>query len=409
MRYAEAQFAEEPHAVGIFETGDTVTVEVIDASADTLFALSSNVATELTNMAGVFTWPFSNLTSPPVGFTEVVVRMTNANGRQHLSKMVIGGFPSDSAIARYNRGVTIDTINGTALSTPGVFEFPIGAPDTPVSNITDARTIADELGFQTYYIVGGSTVTLNANHLSWIFQGASSVLGTVDPGGFDVSSSAWLAVRATGNFAGSTGNQVRNAPVASVTNFQGTLVECGVSGTFTLAAGTLRMVRCQTGAGPQQLIIDFQGVGRNAFLSAWNGRLRLDNLQDAGDEVEIAMVAGDVETNANCTAGSVRVTGVGGQPVVDGGGGATVTDLSINSDDVDRLLNYTGSRGVIDITTNPWQEIRYVLDRSASGDTAVFETWELYDQDGNAIAGNDSSGNNPLNDSTRMIAERRRI
>lgn len=73
------------------------------------------------------------------------------------------------------------------------------------------------------------------------------------------------------------------------------------------------------------------------------------------------------------------------------------------------LLDGMVSRGLIDTTTTPWREVRYVFDEGSASDTIVAELYDLYDQDGVAIAGTPSSGNNPLNDSTRLIAERRRV
>ena len=73
------------------------------------------------------------------------------------------------------------------------------------------------------------------------------------------------------------------------------------------------------------------------------------------------------------------------------------------------LLNGTVSRQVIDITTSPWQLNVYVFAEGSASDSVVHELYDLYDQDGAAIAGDDTAGNNPLNDSTRLIAERRRV
>lgn len=71
--------------------------------------------------------------------------------------------------------------------------------------------------------------------------------------------------------------------------------------------------------------------------------------------------------------------------------------------------NAAASRGRIDITTNPWREIRYVWAEAGPPDTVVHEIYELYDQDGVALSGDHTAGNNPLVDTTRLIAERRRI
>lgn len=73
------------------------------------------------------------------------------------------------------------------------------------------------------------------------------------------------------------------------------------------------------------------------------------------------------------------------------------------------LLNSIASRKIIDISANPWQERRYVFDEGSASDTVVWEAYDLFDQDGTAIAGDENSGNNPLADSDVIIAEGRRV
>ena len=73
---------------------------------------------------------------------------------------------------------------------------------------------------------------------------------------------------------------------------------------------------------------------------------------------------------------------------------------------VDNLLTKVGEalvgRVEVDITVTPWTENHYDL----ATRTSIVRSFELFDQDGVALSGDDSSGNNPLNDSTRLIARR---
>ncbi len=74
------------------------------------------------------------------------------------------------------------------------------------------------------------------------------------------------------------------------------------------------------------------------------------------------------------------------------------------------LLNGVMSRTVIDTSATPaWTLNVYTYDEASAGDSVVHEQYELYDQDGAPIAGNATSGNNPLADSTVVVAERRRV
>lgn len=56
----------------------------------------------------------------------------------------------------------------------------------------------------------------------------------------------------------------------------------------------------------------------------------------------------------------------------------------------------------IDITTDPWRENHYDL----ATRTSIVRAFDLFDQAGVAIAGDDSSGNNPLNDSDVIVARK---
>lgn len=71
-----------------------------------------------------------------------------------------------------------------------------------------------------------------------------------------------------------------------------------------------------------------------------------------------------------------------------------------------------GARREISIgngSTDTWTETVYVYDPAGPPDSVVLDTFELYDQDGDPINGNDAAGNNPLADPTRIIVGRVRV
>ena len=63
-------------AVGIFETGKTVTIEVYDARTGLAETLTTNACTEI-GTTGVFVWEFSNLDTLPSAFTQFLYIMTD--------------------------------------------------------------------------------------------------------------------------------------------------------------------------------------------------------------------------------------------------------------------------------------------------------------------------------------------
>lgn len=169
----------------------------------------------------------------------------------------------------------------------------------------------------------------------------------------------------------------------------------------------------------QTAIIADTGATEAAVLAAIGA---LNNLSQAG--VQAAMTAQGYTTaratlldNLDATVSSVA-TAIAGLNDLDASQVATAVWNALRSSHavagttgsaMTILLNAMASRGLIDTSTSPWIERRYVFNEGAASDSVVFETFELYDQAGVAIAGTAASGNNPLADPTRIIAERRRV
>lgn len=82
------------HAIGVFQTGDTVTIEVRDLSDDSIVVLSSNACSEI-GATGVFKWPYSNITTPPTTIKEYQYTMTDGvdTANDQLEFDTFGGYP----------------------------------------------------------------------------------------------------------------------------------------------------------------------------------------------------------------------------------------------------------------------------------------------------------------------------
>ena len=63
-------------AIGKFATGDTVTIQVINAKTGVAETLTSNTCTEILT-SGIFVWQFSDLNTQPSAFTQFLYIMTN--------------------------------------------------------------------------------------------------------------------------------------------------------------------------------------------------------------------------------------------------------------------------------------------------------------------------------------------
>ena len=68
-------------AIGKFNTGDTVTISLYDRSDGSVVTLSANACTEI-GATGLFTWPYSSITTAPTILTEYVFEMSNGSSIQ---------------------------------------------------------------------------------------------------------------------------------------------------------------------------------------------------------------------------------------------------------------------------------------------------------------------------------------
>lgn len=328
-----------------------------------------------------------------------------------------------SDIAYSFGGIHIDLANGVAGTVRGIN----GTPSNPVDSEADARTLADAVGIREYTITGG-TLTLTQSHTEWTFHGRHGPASDrLNPGGQDCDGSAFEQLHITGTFGGAANGELNGEKcvVEDVTGFKsgpnGAWLITRFLGTVTLAGATSRTAVRELSTSIAGAIIDVNG---NSTFEARDvaGFVQFDAM-GGSSLVGLTLAGAGVTIGATSTGGIVSISGIHSTPVVNNGTPSVFDDTTIPaavqpyvlSDatpfpgaDIPLLTHHITARARIDTTTTPWTEVRYVR-ASSPPDTVVEETYELYDQDGVAIAGDHTAGNNPLFDSTRIIAERRRV
>jgi hypothetical protein len=314
VRYTTQSFNEEPYVLGEFSTGATVTIALFDLATGSTVPIDSNAATEI-GSTGVFRWATANITTPHTEFTELLYIMTDTTtGRTHKGKLVVGGFPSESAFRRYLNVVTIDVVNGTPLTTPGVFEFPIGTPDTPVNNEADARTIADFLGILSYQLINGSSISIDSNYDGWSFAGKDPDADIIThAAGNSVVGAFYDQVGLRGGISGRISAQSCIVGLASTTTsgLEGILLDVGLAGTVRPAAGgTLNGLR----VAARDLIgttIDFNDVIATVVMGGLQGILTVRKITNVNSVFGAALLGASVTLDSTNTNGIVRVGGIG--------------------------------------------------------------------------------------------------
>ncbi len=93
MRYAQHEVAV---ACGILPTGSAVSVRVLDINNDILLPTSIAVAQESPVMPGLYRFALTNITTPIVGFLQVVVEFrVIATGERDYAKLLLRGWVDD--------------------------------------------------------------------------------------------------------------------------------------------------------------------------------------------------------------------------------------------------------------------------------------------------------------------------
>lgn len=330
MRYQSA-LGETVHAAANFQTGKTVTVQVLDIEGDALLTLTSNSAPESAVIPGLYTWASSDIDSgdQPTSYKELMVIFTDSDGNKRFSKIVVGGYPDQISFAEYANQVVVDVVNGSPGTSLG-----IGTARMPSDNITDAKTIADSLGISAFFIRGA--VSLDAQDYSgYRFLGndpLNDVLTLTSATDLDGATAA--LVQLTGTIqAGDLFCQ--NCLLSGLTGFSGIALQSTFIGTNVLKASTLfgtSILRSCFSALDNLLnspIFSFAGLGVALQLQDYNGRFEVRNMTHASALFEANMGSGLITLHSSNTNGQATVRG--NAQITDNSAGTAVTDQTTHA------------------------------------------------------------------------------
>lgn len=398
MRYAEAKYGEHFIAVGVFEPGDSVTIQVLDLATDAFVPLDLAGCTESAQIPGRFIWSAENVTPPyPTGLHQCLYVMTNAAGQQHDGKLVIGGYPSDSAKRRFQEAVYIDVANGVAGT-----DFDIGTPENPVSNVADARTIAARENLTTYRVNGA--ISISTDHLDWTFEGVEPTDDYVTfAATANIEGSQFLNIGIRGDLVGSI--TVQNCLIGvsggTVTGLAGTFDTCGFDGTLRIAPASaifqgLNLASQNANVVDPGTVIDFNDslcVVRGEFKGIWKVR----NIVHPFAIVAMIGAGLDLTLESTVAGGSFTLLGVG-ELHNQATSVATLNDAMVRGSRLNKVWDGTVGTRLVDQTTDPAQWKLRV--RKGDDDSVISHSFDLADGEGDPI-----SDANPL---TQFIGERQR-
>ena len=257
----------------------------------------------------------------------VSVRSDNSAGLQDSTSL---------QAASFNGHVTIDVTSGITGTT-----FPRGTQGFPVDNLADAHDIAEARGISRFLIANSMTFDTEVMSDGYVFFAEKNgVVVTLNPG-VDVTNASFVDLTVTGTLDGN--NRFEGCEVFDVVSLNGSLLDCGVSGTITLAGGTLTsLINCHSdvaGGGPGQFAnVDMGGSGNSLLIRDYSGGIGIENYSGSGN-VSIDMDSGRVTAHSTVTAGTITVRGIA--EVIDESTGTAVVDdrtVSYDLEAVRRLL-----------------------------------------------------------------------
>ena len=341
MRYAESKYGEQPIAVGIFQTNDVVTIEVFDISdpatgpGDGVVSLSDATCVEVTRTAaphtGFFVWDSSNFTTQPSNFDQLVYIMSNAAGREHPGKFVVGGYPSDSAIRRFENFVHVMTGGASGI------DWDKGTPTKPVASLDDALTIAGN-NFLSAYMIRGAFST-DVDHESWSWEGIEPTddnITFIAPA--LTTGSQFARVGMIGTFDGRITAQ--ECTLGACTDINGLLNTCGITGPILIKGGeTLQGLDLASQVLIPGAVIDLQNTTGTVFLGGkLSGNWVIRNVV-SGCLVGMAMAGGSVTLENTVVGGILQLFGTGelydssgvGATVLNGLVQGTLLDVAVST------------------------------------------------------------------------------
>lgn len=272
---------------------------------------------------------------PASGSFSVIVENTVSN----LTDATIAQLPQIE-YASFQNVVWVDVSSSNSGIT-----FPIGTPERPVNNFTDALAIAAYRGFDTIHIKSDFT-ELDSSHdfSNFIFIGDSSqkTFVYINPNA-NVENCEFEDCILTGYLDGQV--TINNCTIYNLYNFNGlvkdTLLNPGILGITGSGYVTTHFLNCWSGVpGTSTPTIDCGGSGSALSIRNYNGGILLQN-KTGPEAVSIDLNSGQVKLTSTITNGEIVIRGVGQLSQNDATGSAMVNTIGLMAKDTiaDAVLN----------------------------------------------------------------------
>ena len=220
-----------------------------------------------------------------------------------------------------NGEVAIDTVTGSSGTT-----FPRGTRAFPVNNISDALTICQQRGIRTIHVLGDGltqplgtspALTLTSNDFSdgYTFTGDGPFISEiVIQSGANITNCKFVNMTISSAVLDNN-NTFIDCELYDIDMFDGLITHCSLKGAIQLNPNSItELVDCYSGYashGPTDYpIIDFaNGVDADCLVRNYSGRLLIQNMTQATNDLSVDFTAGTCIIDGSVTAGEIIIRG----------------------------------------------------------------------------------------------------
>ena len=213
--------------------------------------------------------------------------------------------------------VYLDVANGFSGT-----NYPVGTPETPSNNLTDAFAIAAAHNIITIAVSGALTLDQSSNAKEFVNWNN----GSIDLNGQSSFVSIFRELAITGSQT--TFSIFYNCRFTSFTGLNGSYVGCYFNDALPMlmaTGATINFDNCRSMVpGNDSPIFDFTNGGISMNLWAYSGGIRVINSTDAANIATFEFIAGKFNFPASNTAGYFAVRGIVDETGIDSSATATV-------------------------------------------------------------------------------------
>lgn len=242
-----------------------------------------------------------------------------------------------AAVIPYQGGVWVDSGAANTDTVVGVD----GLPSNPVSTFVAARTLADAIGVQKYFIINHSNLTLTATHQDWVFEGIG-LRNRINMGGEDVNDSFFYHIILSGTQGGNQKIEAKCSYLNGITDLNVIATNVWLTGNNTLKATTLSIIDHWSSNVPGQSTpeLTFQAGETSIGLRHGSGGIKVNNM--TSDHTMSLETDGQLVVDATCNSGNISARG--SMDITDNGTTMNITKTAVwnTSQSIQSVTNDVG-------------------------------------------------------------------